>query len=119
MLVEAAEAGPNDVQVWATLPTHQKVASLFMHVVSLHHAIELYRKMHMAVPAEHHKYLDGLCEFIHLAATAKEDTKGSMLQKKWDCMTTIRTRESLSGMSSYLSLQACTAPVPAPTVSLQ
>ena len=39
-LVESMKAGPNDVQVWAALPVHQKVATLYISGVNLHQLIE-------------------------------------------------------------------------------
>ena len=82
-LVGSAEEVPNEVKVWAVLLVHQKVAALFMPGVNAHNVVELYQKIQAAVSTKCHQYLDGLYEFMHVAATAKENADGSVLEKKW------------------------------------
>ena len=80
-----------------------------MSGVKLHCTIELYRKMHMAVPAEHHRYLDGLCGFIRLAATAKKNAKESVLEKKWAPYNHKQNETILVWYDQLLDLVASTA----------
>ena len=76
---------------------HQKVAALFMPGVNFCLAKELYWKLHLAVPANCHNYLDRLCEFIGLAAAiANEEANRSRLEKKWVHYNYNQSKKSLT-----------------------